>query len=491
MSGWLRRLLTQSSVYAAANLLMKAAGFLLALLYLDPAYLSQEAFGVWGTLDAAAKVAVPLLGLGLTTGLLKFWAEPGMEADRDALGVTALAATAALAAAGLVVILLGAPWIAAAILGDEAPQGAVALVRMIGALVAFRAVYGVPSALLRIRERPGVFAAAVGGEMVVLVAGTYYLLVVRGAGLYGVVLAHVAAAGLSAAVLVTGVFWTGRARLRPDLLGRLVRFGLPLAAAGVGTLLLNLGDRFLLLRLTDAATTAVYDWSGRVGSLLYLLVVSSFNAAFSVMGVKSLRGDATATGLHRVVFRHFVVGTGWLALGLSLVAYDLTRVISPNPAFLEVETLVAPIAVGYLLYGVYFLMVNVLFVAERTGTVAVNLVGATALNVALNVVLIPPLGPMGAAVATVVSYGALVALTARTVAAEAATRFDWSVLARVLLVGGALYAVGHLSVGWAFWGRLAWRATVVLAYLPLVVAAGLYQWREVRDGLTALRTWRR
>ena len=487
MSDWTRRLLKQSSLYAVASLLMKAAGFLLALLYLDPAYLSQAAYGVWGTLDAASKVAVPLLGLGLTTGLLKFWAEPGMEGDRDALGVTALAATAALAAVGAAGVWVGAPQIAAAVLGDEAPPGAARLVRLVGLLVAFRTVYGVPSALLRIRERPGVFAAAVGGEMVALVAGTYYLLVVRDAGLVGVVLAQTAAAGLSAAVLVGGVFWTGRARLRPDVLGRLVRFGLPLAAAGVAGLLLNLGDRFLLLRITDADTTAVYDWSGRVGSLLYLLVVSSFNAAFSVLGVKSLRGDATATALHQAVFRHFVVGTGWLALGLSLVAYDLTRVVSPNPAYLEAETLVAPIAAGYLLYGVYFLMVNVLFVADHTRAVAANLVLATALNVGLNVVLIPPLGPMGAALATVASYAVLVALTARSVAREAATRFDWGVLARVLVVGGALYAVGHLSVDWSTAARVAWRAAAVLAYAPLAVAAGLYSPREVREAVGRLR----
>ena len=464
MSGWTSRLLRQSSLYAVANLSMKAAGFFLALLYLNPAYLAQDAFGIWGTLDAAAKVLVPLLGLGLTTGVLRFWADPAMENDRESLGMTALAATTVLALAGLAIMLVGAPWIAEALLGDEAPPGAAHLIRLVGALVVFRTVVSVPQALLRIRERSGVFALAVGGEMVVLVAGTVYLLVVRGAGLEGVVLAHVAAAGLSATVLVAGVLWTGRARLRPDLLGKLVRFGLPLAAAGVGSLLLNLGDRFLLLRLTDASTTAVYDWSGRVGSLLYLVVISSFNLAFSVLGVKSLRGDATQTGLHRSVFRHFVVGTGFLALGLSLIAYDLTRFVSPNPAYLGAEVLVAPIAAGYLLYGVYFLMVNVLFVADRTGTVAIILLAATALNVALNVVLIPMIGPMGAALATVASYAALVAFTARTVAREAATRFDWGILAKVFLLGGALWALGHLSVDWPTAGRIAWRAALVAAY---------------------------
>lgn len=491
MSGWASRLLRQGSLYAVANLTMKGAGFLLALIYLNPAYLSQEAFGIWGTLDAAAKVIVPLLGLGLVTGVLRFWADPELEDQREALATTALAATIGLALIGGAVMLVGAEWIAAGLLGDEAPPGAAHLVRLLGALVAFRTVTAVPQSLLRIRERPGVFVVAVGGEMVVLVAGTVYLLVVRGMGLEGVVLAHVAAAGLSALVLTAGALWTGRAAIRPDLLGKLVRFGLPLAAAGVASLLLNLGDRFLLLRITDAATTAVYDWSGRLGSLLYLVVISSFNLAFSVLGVKSLKGDATQTALHQSVFRHFIVITGFLALGLSLIAFDLTRWISPEPAYLGAETLVAPIAAGYLLYGVYFLMVNVLFVADRTRTVAVLLVGATALNVALNVALIPTLGPMGAALATVVSYGALVAFTARTVAREAATRFDWSILAKVLGLGAVLWGLGHVSVDWSLAARIGWRALAVALYVPGAVALGLYRWAEIREGLARVRAWRR
>lgn len=489
MSAPLRRLVQQGSLYAVGNVLMKGAGFLLALLYLDPAYLSQSAFGVWGTLDAAAKVAVPFLGLGLTVGLLRFWAEPTFADDRAALQSTALVATAALAVVGGGLIIVGAPWIAVALLGDEAPPEATLLLRLIGGLVAVRTVYGVPAALIRIHERAGLYVVAIAGEMAVLLVGTYYLLVVRGAGLTGVVAAHLAAATVSALVLVGGALRSGWAPVRPDLLRRLVRFGLPLAAAGVGTLLLNLGDRFLLLRLADAETTAVYDWSGRLGSLLYLLVVSSFNAAFSVIGIKTLRGDPSQTALHRRVFRHFVAGAGWAALGLSLAAYDVTRLISPNPAFLEAETLVAPIAAGYLLYGVYFLMVNILFVGDRTRSVAANLVGATALNVALNVALIPAIGSMGAALATALSYAALVALTARAVRDEADTRFDWSLLALVLLVGGGLYGLGHLGLDWPTPARIASRAALVGLYPVLLVALRIYRWDEVRALAGAVRGW--
>ena len=61
---------------------------------------------------------VPLLGLGLVTGVLRFWADPELEDQREALATTALAATAGLALAGGAVMLVGAEWIAAGLLGE-------------------------------------------------------------------------------------------------------------------------------------------------------------------------------------------------------------------------------------------------------------------------------------------------------------------------------------------------------------------------------------
>lgn len=483
----LRRLLGQGSLYAIGNVAMKGAGFLLALWYLDPAYLAQSAYGVWGTLDAAVKVLVPFIGLGMTTGILRFWADPGFKMGRDDLAPTALVVTALMGVVVLVAFAGAGDAVASLLLGREAPPEAGRLMPLLGVLIAARALYTVPTALLRIRERADLYLAVVGAEMVLLVGATYYLLVVRGAGLEGVVLAHAGAAALSAGVLVAGMLASGRFRVRRDVMARLVRFGFPLAAAGAASLLLNLGDRFLLLRLVDADATAVYDWAGRLGSLLYLVVVSSFNAAFSVLGVKALRGDTSQTDVHRRVFRHFTVGTGWVALALSLVAYDLTRIVSPNSAFLEAETLVLPIVLGFLFYGVYFLLVNILYVGDKTRRVAANIFGATALNVGLNVVLIPWLGGLGAALATLLSYGALLAVTARAVQSESGTRFRWRVLAVVVALVVGLYAIGHAGVGLPPLARLGLRTALVAAYGPLAVLTGLYRWDEVREGLIRLR----
>ena len=353
-----------------------------------------------------------------------------------------------------------------------------------GVYVAFKVLALAPTVFIRNQEWVWLSVTAIFGEMVLLVVGAYVALVVYGAGLNGLMGAYVVSAGLSAVVLAGGVAVRLPWRFRPDALRRLVAFGAPLAVAGVGVVLLNLADRYLLKWLADLDTVAVYDWASRLGSVLYLLVVTSFSSAFSVLGVKEFDragGAAGGAALHRRTFRHYVVWAGWGVLGLSLAAYDGTRVVSENPAFLAVESLVLPVAVGFMVYGVYYILVNILYAAGLTGRIAANLVAATALNVALNVALIPPLGAVGAAVATVVAYAALAAVTAWTVARETGVRFAWGLLARGLALVVVLFGVGHLSLEWSTAARVAWRGGVVVAYLPLVVAVGLYPWAEVRE----------
>lgn len=480
----LAKLARQTGVYTLGNVLLKASGLVLALFTLDPAYLSQASFGRLALLDATARVAVPLFGLGLANGLLKFWGGPDDRAERAALSFTALAGVAVLGLAAFGLVWALAVPLADVLLGGE--EYALA-VRLIGAYIGFKVLATTPTTYLRNHERVWLHVLATTLEMVLLVGGAYYALVVRGTGLTGLLWAYVASAGTSVLLLAGGMAVRLPWRLRPEALRRLVTFGAPLALAGVGVVLLSLGDRYLLEGLTDLETVAVYDWAARLGSVLYLVLVSSFSTAFSVLGVKDLNRNEDST-LHRRAFRHYVIWSGWAMLGLSLLAYDVTRWVSPNPAFLEVETLVLPLALGFVLYGAYYIFVNVLYAAGRTTTIARNLLAATAANVALNVVLIPAFGAMGAAAATVSAYAGLLAVTARTVVSATGVRYDWGVLAKQITLVAGLYALGHLSVDWNFMPRLAWRAGLIAAYVPLIVGFRLYRWDEVRDGLTYLRS---
>ena len=474
----LLRLLRQSSGYAFANMLFKVAGFLLAFIYLDPQYLSTAAFGEWSILKITGALTSALFGLGLSNGVLKLWAEPEYEDAHDALAFTALLAVGVLAGtAAALLVALAAP-LARLLLGDAAQAP---LVKLLAVYVASQMILQVPKELIRIHERVGLFVLMIFGRMVVLVGGVYYFLVVQGAGLRGMVYANVLSLGLGAAVLTAGMLRVVRWRVRAHFVRRLARLGMPLMMAGVAYLFLDAGDRYLLKWFGLDAAVGVYEWAARLGAVLNLLVVRSFWTAFHILGVKDLGGDTREADFHRRTFRHFSIWGPWAVLGLSLAAYDVTRLMAASTAYLAAERLVFPIAVGFLFYGIYYLLVNILYAGGKTGTIAVNVFAAALCNAAFNVLLIPLLGAMGAALATAAAYLVLVLITVRVVGRTTESVFPWGTLARALLGAGVLYGLGLLSTDWAAPARIAYRAGLILLYLPLIPALRLYTWGEVKE----------
>jgi O-antigen/teichoic acid export membrane protein len=473
------RLAWQSGVYSLGNLAVKAAGLLLLPLYLDPARLVQADYGYLGLLEAVAQLAIAVAGLGVASGLLRYTSAPESRAERNDYTTTALVTTflAAGVAFGVVHALSGP--LSGLLMGDvtRAP-----ILQWTGAYVAVKVVGAVPYMVLRVRERPGLFLGALLLEIGVLVAGVWVALGVRDAGLQGVMVAFTASAAASALPLSLVVLAVSRGAWRPVLARRLLRFGLPLTLAMLAGILLNTGDRFVLEALAGPDVLAVYVLAAKFGGLINMLFVQSFNMAFAVIGLKALGGaeaGTSGTDFHRRVFRHFVVGAGWGVLGVSVLTRDVTDVLSPNPAYLGAEPLVLPIAFGFLLYGVYFVVMNVLYAANRTRKVAGLVLAAAVFNLGLNVLLVPFLGAMGAALATAASYALLVGLSLRQARKTMPLDLPWSALVATTLLVLGLWALAQPTGEWETGARLAARVGLIAAYPALVMGAGIYRTEEV------------
>ena len=237
----------------------------------------------------------------------------------------------------------------------------------------------------------------------------------------------------------------------------------------------------MLKWFTDAGIVAVYGWSGKLGSVINMLFVQSFQLAFGVLGLKTLNSKADAKTLYPRVFRHYVIWTGWAVLGLSLLAYDVTRWVSPNPDYLDVDSLVFPIALGYMAYGLYYILINVLYSEMKTRTIAGIMMLACGINLILNYFLIPQYGALGAAYATTISYVSLVAMTYGKARKVIDIPYPWMVTAMVTGFIFTLFLLSHPSANWDVVSRLAYRAGLILAFPILILVFRIYTLSEVKD----------
>ncbi len=480
--GFFASLLRQTSIYALGNVILKASGLVLAPLYLN--LLTETAYGHLALLDATARVVVLLGGLGVATGLLRFMTSSAHADTHDALPFTALVTSAGMAVLVLALVWGLAPVLASTLLDDA---GAAWLIRLMGVYGAFKMIEAIPIMLLRTKERAGLYVTATVAELLVLMGGVGLLLGVMRRGLLGVMEAYAISAGVGTVVLTAGMLMHVSWRFRLSLVRRLIRFGAPLVLAAAASLFMNIGDRYLLKLLADARTVGIYDWAGRLGGVLNLFFVQSFQLAFGVLGLKSLGLEPGGERVYRRVFRHYVIWTGWGVLGLALLSLDVTRLVSARPAYQAADVLVLPVALGFLAYGLYYIVVNVLYATDRTRSIA-WMVGAAALsNAGLNLMLIPWMGALGAALSTTAAYGILLALTVVAAERQIRVRYPWGTLALVLGLVLGLYLLGRPAADWSTWARLGWRGLLILAYPVLIVALRLYTPAELRQGWKRVR----
>jgi len=278
---------------------------------------------------------------------------------------------------------------------------------------------------------------------------------------------------------------------RQDLrrLGDDLRFAVPLVPQQASSILLAMGDRVVLERLLGSAANGRYSVAYAVGSL-GITVASAVNQVWMTR-VYSLGGGSADLAALAVARRQVqllgAAATVGVAAGAPLL-YAWFLPASFHGGGLALVT--ALVAVGLVPYG--WLVTDQWTVLRNgaTGRLAVVTLAAAAANLALNVVLVPVLGLVGSALATVLGYGAL-AIAVRylagaapcagrrwPVALAAATAMALAVSQSELPAGGSTVAVRLVLVT----GSAAALLAVVHLQRRSRSSAGLLPWRSGHGG---------
>ncbi len=234
-----------------------------------------------------------------------------------------------------------------------------------------------------------------------------------------------AAAPFAGLVIAAGVLVSGEAHyiLATARGGRTDRatqrnwaaYGWPIAAALVLDILLSASDRFLIAAFLGEAAVGAYAAGYGVADKTVLLICAWAAMAGSplLIAAHEAGGPRAAANEARGLINTLLLFGMPAAAGLALVADPLARAMI-GPDLREAARPVIPwIAFAGLLNGLLIHYACEAFqLARRTGLRAALMIVPAALNIALNLLLLPTLGLMGAVYATVASYGAGVLLLA-------------------------------------------------------------------------------
>lgn len=463
-----------AAVYGLANLLTQAAGFVLLPIYLR--CLSPDDFGVLEVVGRLAEsVGTCLLFGGLRQALLTFYQQADGEQHKRGIVSSALALYALFALAGGAFALLALPpvwaWLAPSF--SDGP-GAVTdnLLRLAILSILLEPFSLIPLTLIQARVESALYVLIVLGQFLLRVALAIALVRFLGWGVRG---AFLATAGTG---LVFGVALTARELARGvgrPILGdarALFLFALPMMPGGLCFFLLHHGDRFILWYFTSTAEVGTYGLGYKLAMTAHIFSLGPLYMVWSSRMYDVARTPEAPVAFGRA-FTHFLAAYVFVGLGLCLFAGEAVALLG-GPDYARASLVVAPVLLACVFQGGASLMDAGLYVRRRTGLKLGITLATTAVMLVLYVVLIPPYGGMGAALATLGGFAFMAVLTWRVTQRVFPVRYEWGRLALVLGLAIGLWLLGQglPAEAWALPAKAGlWLLAPVLAWVGGLVSA--------------------
>jgi len=484
VSGYLRRLATTGAAYTAASILSKVIA--IALLPLYTRYLTTTDYGAAEVMFASVVAASIVVRFGLIEAVLRFYYKD--DEDPDRVVSSSFAGLFWLATIGALLAFPFATPLAEALLDPKTSErlstsAAADLARIsIGGLWVLT-MFEFMLTLFRLEERARAFFATTIANVLATIGLTVVLVVGLDEGARGLLIGGYATG--AATVLVLIFVQRRRLSLRFDsgLLRRLLRFGLPTMPAEVSLYALNFIDRIIIVRTVGLAEAGLYSLAIKFAQGVNVLV-RGFQLAWPPLAY-SIRDDEEARRTYATVVTLFVAGCAFVVTATWLFARWVARALAA-PRFFESYEAVGLISTAVTLYALYLVLIVIL---GRTGRTEFNFpaaLGGLAVNVVLNLLLVPSLEIVGAGIALVASYLVVLALMYGFSQRLFPVPYQWGRLARVVLVAAVLVAAGELLMPTEGVLGLLGRAVLLAAY-PLALTATGFFTPEERQWLARLR----
>src|SRR3954452_10178526 len=469
----LKRLAKHSPISGIGGLVSRILAVLLLPLYTH--YLTRAEYGRVETLTAASAVVAIVLALGISSAFFRFYFDSKDNAHRVLVVRTSFWFTMAMATLGLVLGIAFASQIADAL---HLGHGATGLVRASAVGLWAQMNYAQLTSLFRVEERSVQFVYASLSNVLITVGATVLLVAHFHEGAMGVIVGNfIGTLCVYVALLAYRRYQLGL-QFDRRLLRAMNKFGMPLVPSALALWAINFVDRLFVAHYKGQAEVGVYSVAVRISSAIVFLLIA-FRTAWPAFAY-SIEDDREARRTYAFVLTYLMVISCWASLALGALAPWIVDLLTA-PRFHRAQDAVALLAFAAAAYAGYTVLAIGSGRARETPLDWVITGIAAALNVALNVALIPPYGMIGAAIATVAAYVVLFAGMVVYAQHVYPVPYQWR---RVLTA--AAVAVGLTVAARATGAPLAVSVVLVAVYPLVLLPLGFYLPAE-RKRLAGLR----
>lgn len=394
----LKRLANQVMIYGLGDTVNKIATLLTLPIFSH--FLSPADYGVASVLTVTNALVMGLADLGLTNGIFRFFHEEKSE-KRYRLISTAQLAMVGLSLGLALIALPFASQISS--LFFKSPDFGY-LVSLNFFTIPLTLITTAPLMRLRMEEKPKIYTFITASRVIIGILLNVFLVVFLKRGINGLFEGPFLLAIIYG--LVVGFYSlkdSGIAFSR-TLFNKMFKFGFPFILALLTFWVMDWADRFLLSRMTNLSEVGLYTLGYTIGMGI-MLPVGAFATAWPPFFM-SVSKEKNAPEIYAKIFTYYSLAIGFLSLLIIFYAPDYFRFFTPSE-YRYAYTVVPLITLSYALKGNFLIICVGSLLIKKPFLQFYSEIIAMALNIAAMLVLIPIMGRMGAAWATLIAYVAL------------------------------------------------------------------------------------
>lgn len=417
-------------VYGASDFVFKVLAFAVFPIYAHT--FSVHDFGVLELLTVLSSLLAMFCGLGLNNAVQRFYWEPEISRDRQRSLVTVgLLLQAGLSTVLVITTLAGCYPIRNTLESSYGIRWVVVVLALVG-LVPTMVIQFVLD-VLRLHFASHRYMSLAFLRNILGVALGLLLIIEYGFGITGV---FIGIAGAGVLAIPVGLWMIGRdlhARFDWQIARDLLQFGYPFVFSGVAYWMFGSLDRWMLAQLSTVEAVGLYSIAFKFATVI-MFMNAAFGQAWSPWAMRLRTENHDYRKVYSQILVLWFVLLTMVGCFLSVFAKELLVLTSPEPYWPAANILIVAVS-GVVFFGTTQITAIGIAIEKRTRIFAIAAWVAAILNLLLNLVLIPTLGALGAAIATTLTYFVLSTVYLYWTQRLHPLPVQWSQLLMVFIVG--------------------------------------------------------
>ena len=471
-------------IYSIGSIGIKFIGLILLPLYTDK--LTTDQYGMWSLLEVTGQLFLMIVGIRMSTAMLRFYASEKEKKTRSKIVFTAFFTTFFCIA---LFNLVAQPFTEKfSELFFDTPEFKRYFFLMI-LWISTETFNLLALDLLRVKEKPALYTIVTLVKFTAVLLFIIYFIAVRGLGIEGIILGQLLGSGLLLLMTTPFVIREMRWELDKKLLFEMVKYGLPLVISGIATYVLTVGDRYLIKYFLDYHDVGVYSLSYKISNFIKIVFVQAFQLGFLPIAF-NLFNQPGSKRFFSKIFTYYAFIIFWGGMALSIFAKEIVYTFSSSADYYDAAVFIPYLTLAIAFFGIQSFFLIGIHYSKKTHFIAIITSIVLVVNIALNILLIPRLGLYGAAI-TYIFSGVIMSVIYYYQSQKYYTvNYELKKVFIILFLAIGLFVVSTFFNESALLIRLLVKVSIIVLFPFILYLLNFYEPVEIERIIMIWRRWR-